>query len=146
MVAGATAMERILTEDALKNLNALGDWMKEEINKMFTSDESPFLMTGLGSINQFHCTLSSNQNQVLDLLFFNLLERGFWITERGLVSLSFAMTEEDVQRFIVASIFLHIIHDQWSNDASIVTKTNERNVSSKPSNPLCAHLITICIQ
>ncbi|OXG84517.1 glutamate-1-semialdehyde 2,1-aminomutase [Cryptococcus neoformans A2-102-5] len=104
MVAGATAMERILTEDALKNLNALGDWMKEEINKMFTSDESPFLMTGLGSINQFHCTLSSNQNQVLDLLFFNLLERGFWITERGLVSLSFAMNEEDVQRFIVASI------------------------------------------
>ncbi|OWZ39607.1 glutamate-1-semialdehyde 2,1-aminomutase [Cryptococcus neoformans c45] len=57
MVAGATAMERILTEDALKNLNALGDWMKEEINKMFTSDESPFLMTGLGSINQFHRTL-----------------------------------------------------------------------------------------
>lgn len=44
MVAGATAMERILTEDALKNLNALGDWMKEEINKMFTSDESPFLV------------------------------------------------------------------------------------------------------
>lgn len=61
-------------------------------------------MTGLGSINQFYCTLSSNQNQVLDLLFFNLLERGFWITERGLVSLSFAMTEEDVQRFIVASV------------------------------------------
>lgn len=44
MVAGATSMERILTEDALKNLNALGDWMREEINKMFTSDESPFLV------------------------------------------------------------------------------------------------------
>lgn len=124
MVAGATAMEKILTEDALKNLNKLGDWMREEINRMFTSDGSPFLvsrvsfrnivssrlmgfvcqMTGLGSINQFHCTLSSNQNQVLDLLFFYLLERGFWIAQRGLVSLSFAMTKEDVQRFIEAAI------------------------------------------
>ncbi|EAL20040.1 hypothetical protein CNBF3660 [Cryptococcus deneoformans B-3501A] len=104
MVAGATAMEKILTEDALKNLNKLGDWMREEINRMFTSDGSPFLMTGLGSINQFHCTLSSNQNQVLDLLFFYLLERGFWIAQRGLVSLSFAMTKEDVQRFIEAAV------------------------------------------
>lgn len=44
MVAGAAAIERILTEDALKNLNALDDWMREEISKMFTSDESPFLV------------------------------------------------------------------------------------------------------
>ncbi|OXC69726.1 hypothetical protein AYX13_01895 [Cryptococcus neoformans] len=70
MVAGATAMERILTKDALKNLNALGDWMREEINKMFTSDESPFLMTGLVLSISSIALISSNQNQVLDLLFF----------------------------------------------------------------------------
>lgn len=62
-------------------------------------------MTGLGSINQFHCShLIKPKSEFWIFFFFNLLERGFWITQRGLVSLSFAMTKEDVQRFIVASI------------------------------------------
>lgn len=60
-------------------------------------------MTGLGSINQFHRTLIRPKS-ASGSSFFNLLERGFWIAQRGLVSLSFAMTKEDVQRFTVASI------------------------------------------
>lgn len=61
-------------------------------------------MTGLGSINQFHRILIKPKSASGSSFFLNLLERGFWIAQRGLVSLSFAMTKEDVQRFIVASI------------------------------------------
>ncbi|WVF65312.1 hypothetical protein IAT40_000038 [Kwoniella sp. CBS 6097] len=80
---------------------------KKEIMSM---EHLPLRMTGLGSINQFHSRLpetsakspaqsSSDSKTILDLLFFHLLEKGYWIAQRGLISLSFAMSEDDVRGF-----------------------------------------------
>lgn len=35
----------------------------------------------------------------MDLLFYKLLEQGFWIAQRGLLSLSFETTTEEVKQF-----------------------------------------------
>ncbi|WVQ81338.1 hypothetical protein IAT38_003461 [Cryptococcus sp. DSM 104549] len=106
MVAGSTAIERLLTEAALGLLNDLGDWLRSELGSRFESEGVPFKMTGLGSLNQFHCTLPSKADATagLDLLFFKLLEKGYWTSQRGLISLSLVMTKKDVEKFVEAVV------------------------------------------
>ncbi|WWD21195.1 hypothetical protein CI109_105679 [Kwoniella shandongensis] len=105
MAAGAVAAEKILTEEALAELNALGDWLRDSVNEAFNSKSLPFKMTGLGSLNQIHCTLPSKLASAgLTLLFYKLLEKGYWIAQRGLISLSFAISREDVEGFVEAVI------------------------------------------
>lgn len=103
MIAGATAIEKILTAETLERLNSLGDELREMLNKTFSAADVPFKVTGLGSINQIHCTLPKDQhNAAHDLLFFGLLERGFWIAQRGTISLSIDLTKQDVEDFVSA--------------------------------------------
>ncbi|WVQ63660.1 uncharacterized protein L199_001813 [Kwoniella botswanensis] len=99
MIAGLTAVQHILTEENLSKLNELGHSLRENLNKVFDNEELPFEMTGLGSINQLHYTSPSQKREGLDLFFFHLLDRGYWIAQRGLVSLNFAMTESEVKGF-----------------------------------------------
>lgn len=105
MVAGATALEKILTPEALKRINALGDHMRDSLNAGFKSVCAPFHVTGLGSINQLNCTLDKqDRDAALALLSFKLLERGFWIAQRGTLALNFANSEEDVDEFVAATV------------------------------------------
>ncbi|WVR08860.1 hypothetical protein IAU60_005919 [Kwoniella sp. DSM 27419] len=104
MVAGCTAVEHLLTDDRLRSLNELGDGLRGRLKEAFERDDSPFKITGLGSINQLHPSLpgqptKADLDATLDLLFFYLLEEGYWIAQRGLISLNFAMTEGDVRGF-----------------------------------------------
>lgn len=105
MVAGATALEKILTPEALTRINALGDHMRDALNAGFKSAGAPFHITGLGSINQIHCTLDpQDRDAALALLSFKLLERGFWIAQRGTLALNFANSEMDVDEFVAATV------------------------------------------
>ncbi|OCF38270.1 hypothetical protein I317_07973 [Kwoniella heveanensis CBS 569] len=117
MIAGCTAIEHLLTEEKLDVLNKLGDGMRDRLNEVFEKEDLPLRITGLGSINQFHAHASLNDakptskptsnsspspdlmRSILDLLFFSLLDRGYWIAQRGLISLNFAMHENDVRGF-----------------------------------------------
>lgn len=57
-------------------------------------------VTGLGSLNQLHCTLPTPSALAgLDYVFFRLLEEGWWIAQRGLISLNMAMTRDEVEGF-----------------------------------------------
>jgi glutamate-1-semialdehyde 2,1-aminomutase len=102
MVAGAAALD-VLTEDVLARLNSLGDKMRDALSSALGAASAPFNVTGIGSINQLHCTLPAEQrNAAHDLLFFTLLERGFWIAQRGTICLSIANAPADVDAFVVA--------------------------------------------
>lgn len=105
MVAGATALEQILTPEALSNLNALGDTMRDMLDSGFQTSGAPFKVTGLGSVNQIHCTLANElRNSAHDLLFFVLLERGYWTAQRGTLALNFQNTREDAEEFVAAVV------------------------------------------
>lgn len=106
MVAGATALEEVVTPRALAMLNVLGDVMRDELNEALAGAGAPFNVTGLGSLNQIHCTLPTKEerNDAHDLLFFGLLERGFWIAQRGTVALNLETTATDVQEFVSAAV------------------------------------------
>lgn len=117
-------MEEILAQDAQNHLNKLDDWMGEEVNKVFINDELRSVvsrvssrnilsfwfmsfacrMTGLGSINQYIALFHQTKIKLWIFFFQNLLERGFWIAQRGLVSLSFVMITEDGRGSIKATV------------------------------------------
>lgn len=69
-------------------------------------------VTGLGSLNQIHCTLPGDGRKLgLEYMYFRLLAEGIWIAQRGLISLNFAMTPQDVEDFgrITGDIGLELV-------------------------------------
>ena len=106
MVAGATALDEVLTAPALAELNALGDRLRTQLNTGFRDAGALFHVTGLGSVNQIHYTASPKEDEAsaLALLYFSLIERGFWIAQRGTVVLNLATTAEDVDEFVRAVV------------------------------------------
>ncbi|KAK4687883.1 glutamate-1-semialdehyde 2,1-aminomutase, partial [Tremellales sp. Uapishka_1] len=74
---------------------------KEEIMQMFDS-RTPGAVSHGGTFNNSPCTMVAGQLKTagLDFVFFKLLEKGYWIAQRGLISLSFAMTQSEVDDFV----------------------------------------------
>lgn len=105
MVAGATALEHLLTPEALERLNSLGDHMRNALNEGFKSSGAPFYAKGLGSINQLYCTLpEKDRDAAMEVLFFTLLEKGYWVAQRGTLALNFENSAEEVDGFVEAVV------------------------------------------
>lgn len=101
MAAGAAALEQILTEDALKRLNALGDYLREAVNAECERRGLKLRLTGLGSVN---CIKGPNSPQAKRLVYLSLMKRGFWADQRGTCVLNLATTKEDVDAFVEAIV------------------------------------------
>ncbi|KLT39026.1 PLP-dependent transferase [Cutaneotrichosporon oleaginosum] len=105
MVAGATALEHLLTPEALERLNNLGDHMRDALNAAFKTTNAPFFAKGLGSINQLYCTLpAEDRDAAMEVLFFMLLEKGYWVSQRGTLALNFENSAEEVDGFVAAAV------------------------------------------
>ncbi|BEJ17902.1 hypothetical protein CspHIS471_0701700 [Cutaneotrichosporon sp. HIS471] len=105
MVAGATALEHLLTPEALERLNNLGDDMRDALNGDLKASGAPFHVKGLGSINQLYCRLpEQDRDAAMELLFFTLLEKGYWVAQRGTLALNFENSPEEVDEFVSAVV------------------------------------------
>ncbi|BEI86865.1 hypothetical protein CcaverHIS002_0702110 [Cutaneotrichosporon cavernicola] len=105
MVAGATALEHLLTREALERLNNLGDYMRDTLNRDLKASGVPFHVKGLGSINQLYCTLpEQDRDAAMEVLFFKLLEKGYWVAQRGTLALNFENNPEEVDGFVSAVV------------------------------------------
>lgn len=105
MIAGSTAIEQILTPERLEDLNERGDRLREKLNSAFGGAGAPFVVTGLGSINQINCHLpKDDQLPALELVYFGMLERGFWMAQRGTLALNFEITDKEVDEFVEAIV------------------------------------------
>lgn len=101
MAAGATALERILTPEALKQLNDLGDHLREAVNKECERRGLGLKLSGLGSVN---CIQGPKSTEAKRLVYFGLMKRGFWADQRGTCVLNLATTREDVDDYIKAVV------------------------------------------
>lgn len=101
MAAGYAGLSEILTAGALDGLNRRGDALREALNQLFAESRSRLHVTGLGSLMNFHSKGSAGAaRDVLRLLFFDLLERGFYSSPRGLVALSLLVGDTEVAAFL----------------------------------------------
>jgi glutamate-1-semialdehyde 2,1-aminomutase len=80
--AGIAGLRDVLTDERLTELNARGDRLREALNAIVPT-------SGRGSLMAIHA--GDRQR----LLFFELLDAGYWIAARGMIALSLPITDED---------------------------------------------------
>jgi glutamate-1-semialdehyde 2,1-aminomutase len=112
MAAGCATLTQ-LSAPAIDRLNRLGDQVRAELEAYCRRQALPVVITGLGSLVNFHFTdaptIRASRDTWADhrgraLAFFNgMLDRGYHLTLRGGVSLSTPMTEVELEGFVAAA-------------------------------------------
>jgi glutamate-1-semialdehyde 2,1-aminomutase len=109
MAAGAAAAEELITEPALDALFERGERLQLRLREVV--GERAVQITGWGSIIGIHATggevrspadLASIDHQLGELLFHGLLAEGYYLARRGLVALSLAVSDDQIDGFVEA--------------------------------------------
>lgn len=116
MSAGLAAMTEILTPEVSIAVNARGDKLRERLNAIAKAGGARLLFTGRGSMMAAHFNEGPIRNEadadrgdqgLLELFYFDLLDRGIYIARRGMIVLNlihdepaFAKLEAAVEDFV----------------------------------------------
>jgi glutamate-1-semialdehyde 2,1-aminomutase len=98
MRAGIAGLTQVLTDEALAALNARGDRLRGELNRIAAGLGLPVHVTGRGSLMTIH----PRSEALKPLLFFELLDSGHWIASRGMLALCLPITDEHCAGFAAA--------------------------------------------
>jgi glutamate-1-semialdehyde 2,1-aminomutase len=108
MSAGIAALGEVYTPAVARALNERGDALRRSLNGIAAQRALPLHWTGRGSMLCFHVAGAPPRNAaeaaagdqgVKELLFLDLLERGFYIARRGMIALSLAVGEAELAAF-----------------------------------------------
>lgn len=111
MAAGIAGLRHRFTPEAARALNARGDALRDRLNAIFAAAGAPIRATGIGSLMNIHpvagepkrpSDLAGADQRVRDLIFFDLLEDGFYIARRGLMALSLPIGDEETEALAAA--------------------------------------------
>ena len=103
MAAGYAGLSAVATAEALDGLNRRGDLLREELARLFAATGSVLRVSGLGSLLTLDARTGPASNaEAGALLFFDLLERGFYAAPRGLIALSLAIEDVHIGAFLEA--------------------------------------------
>lgn len=109
MAAGLAGLTQVLDDARLDALNARGDRLREALHSVM----APYgwTATGMGSMIGFHpvpgpvdspADIAGADDRKRELLFLDLLERGWYVAPRGFIALSIEVTDDDVDGFVAA--------------------------------------------
>jgi len=101
MAAGLAGLTQVLTPARSVDLNARGDRLRESLSLLFARREARLSVSGLGSVMNVHAARGAPAS-VKDLVFFDLIARGFYIARRGLIALSLPVNDTDVDALVAA--------------------------------------------
>jgi glutamate-1-semialdehyde 2,1-aminomutase len=111
MAAGHAGLTRVYPPETAERHTARGDELREELARMFRAAGAPFGVTGVGSLLAIHATtvpvrsladLEQSDPRLLELLFLDLLELGYYLAPRGYLALSLALTDQQLAGFVRA--------------------------------------------
>ncbi|HET7016754.1 MAG TPA: aminotransferase class III-fold pyridoxal phosphate-dependent enzyme [Streptosporangiaceae bacterium] len=124
MAAGHAGLTRVYTPDVAERHTTRGDQLREELSAAFAAAGAPFQATGVGSLLAIHPTaspirsvadLAGSDPRLLELLFLDLLDRGYYLAARGYMALSLALTQDQLDGFTTAvEEFLTARSSLWS--------------------------------
>jgi glutamate-1-semialdehyde 2,1-aminomutase len=124
MAAGHAGLTQVYTPEAAERHTARGEELRDELARTFRAAGAPFSVTGAGSLLAVHATaapvrslpdLDRSDPQLLELLFLDLLELGYYIAPRGYLALSLALTPGQLAGFVAAvGEVLHARAALWS--------------------------------
>jgi glutamate-1-semialdehyde 2,1-aminomutase len=106
MSAGVAGLRNVLTRAAADALNARGDALRRRLNAACRGRKLQF--TGIGSLMCAHpvdgvlqtaADAAAVDPLLRDVLYFDMLERGFYLAQRGFIALSLAIGDDEIRRF-----------------------------------------------
>ena len=110
MAAGVAGLRDVYTPEACADLNFRGDRLRERTNVVFHRHGVAMQMLGQGSLNVIHMhgrpvrrppdVVNDPKRQAL--FHLEMLERGFYLSRRGLSALCLPLTDKDVDGFVEA--------------------------------------------
>ena len=111
MAAGVAAVGEVLSDDSLEQLNRRGDRLRNDLNRLVKRQNCCLQFTGMGSLLALHTTVAPIQNtddlnlandKLMELLFLDLLEQGFYIARRGFMALMLNIGDAEIEGFLQA--------------------------------------------
>ena len=112
MTAGLVGARDVYTPEVCSRLNAQGDALRAALNELGQSLGVAFQATGIGGVltTHWHDTPITDPAQVQPptsprrrLFHLELMERGYYIAQRGMINLSLPMQESDLAGFLQAT-------------------------------------------
>lgn len=109
MHAGHAGLSRVWTDEANVAFNARGDALRERLRSASRGSRMSF--TGLGSLLALHITDDGTEDipraedvaeraDLKDLFWLEMLEEGYWVAQRGNISLILDTPDEELDRFV----------------------------------------------
>jgi glutamate-1-semialdehyde 2,1-aminomutase len=103
MAAGLAGMTKVLTPERSIELNERGDRLRGRLNALFAAAGACLRVTGLGSVMNLHAAgEAAVAAKIKDLVFYDLIARGFYLARRGLIALSLPISELEVDALVAA--------------------------------------------
>jgi glutamate-1-semialdehyde 2,1-aminomutase len=111
MAAGHAGLTKVYPPEVAERHTARGDALRAELGRLFEAEAAPFQATGVGSLLAVHATaaplraprdLRQSDPRLLELLFLDLLEFGYYVAPRGYMALSRALSDDQLAGFVGA--------------------------------------------
>jgi len=111
MAAGVAGMSKVFTPEAAQALNARGEALRAKLNAVFDDAGVALQMTGRSSLMALHSVkrpirsvddLAGSNDAAKELVFLDLLERGYYMARRGFIALSLMVRDDELDGFVDA--------------------------------------------
>lgn len=111
MAAGLAGLTRVYTPEVAAEHTATGDRLRSRLQQVVEEVGAPVTVTGCGSLMTFHPTrvpprcaedVTGTDRRPVELLFLDLVERGYYIAARGYLALSLAVEDAQLDGFVTA--------------------------------------------
>ncbi|KAH7348426.1 glutamate-1-semialdehyde 2,1-aminomutase family protein [Rhexocercosporidium sp. MPI-PUGE-AT-0058] len=111
MAAGVAVLEQVWTDTAATELYAMGEWLQKELERVSKEAGSILRVTGVGSLMTLHFSTkdvrsaADVQESLVDLkelFFFDMLKKGFFLAQRGMISLMTVTAKSELENFVEA--------------------------------------------
>lgn len=109
MTAGLVGARDVYTPEACVALNSLGDSLRLQLNALGRSLHLNFHATGIGGVLNTHWNepgmtepslVEPAASPVRRLFQLEMIARGYFVTQRGMINLALPMTEADIKSFV----------------------------------------------
>ena len=117
MTAGLVGARDVYTADVCTALNSLGDWLRDELNELGRTTKVALQATGIGGVLSTHWgsqpiaspqDIEASGSPLRRLFQLEMLLRGFYVTQRGMITLALPVTQSHLHEFLVAvANYLH---------------------------------------
>ena len=111
MSAGCVVLGEVFTADVAVANTARGDEFRKSVATVLARHKLPVSVSGFGSMMSLHALAQAPQtphdvanrdNELQELLFFGLLERGVYTAARGMMNLSLSLTDDQLAKVLDA--------------------------------------------